>query len=243
MKIIAHRGFSSRAPENTLAAFKMALEFGVDGLELDVHLSKDSELIICHDEKVDRTTNGRGFIKDYSWQELQKFDAGSWFNPRFAGEKTPRLQELLALVKGTQVLVNIELKTNIFPYPGIEEKVVQMVKHFGLVEQCIISSFNHYSLVRMASIFPKLKTGALYETVLYEPWNYVQTFGAAALHPQHYSVYPELVVEAKRQGLMVNTWTLDEPLDIVKAMIAKVDGIISNRPDVVKGILNQDSRI
>jgi glycerophosphoryl diester phosphodiesterase len=90
-----------------MAAFKTALEFGVDGLELDVHLSKDGELMICHDEKVDRTTNGHGFIKDYTQQELWKFDAGSWFDPRFAGEKMPKLSELLELIKGTDLFLGI----------------------------------------------------------------------------------------------------------------------------------------
>jgi glycerophosphoryl diester phosphodiesterase len=239
MKIIAHRGFSSRAPENTMAAFKAAMVFGVDGLELDVHLSQDGELIICHDEKVDRTTDGHGLIKDFTWQELGKLDAGSWFDPRFAGEKIPRLPELLELVKGTNLLLNIELKTNIFPYLGIEEKVVRMVRDFGLVKQCIVSSFIHYSLVRVSTLAPELKTGALYDAVLFGPWNYALTFGAAALHPPFYSITPETVIQAKLNGLLVNTWTVDEPVAIKKAIAAQVDGIITNRPDLVRDILDK----
>jgi glycerophosphoryl diester phosphodiesterase len=239
MMIIAHRGFSSRAPENTMAAFKAALAFGVDGLELDVHLSRDGEPVICHDETVDRTTDGHGLIKDYTWQELQKLDAGSWFDPRFADEKIPRLSELLELIKGTNLLVNIELKTNIFPYPGIEEKVVRMVRDFGLVKQCIISSFNHYSLIKISTLAPELKTGALYDAVLYSPWNYALTFGAAALHPPIYSVTPETVAQAKLKGLLVNTWTVDEPVAIERALTAQVDGIITNRPDRVREILDK----
>ncbi|HBE76559.1 MAG TPA: hypothetical protein DDW65_02070 [Firmicutes bacterium] len=238
MKIIAHRGFSSRAPENTMVAFKTAIEFRVDGLELDVQLSKDGELVICHDEKIDRTTDGHGFIKDHTWPELRKFDAGSWFDMTFAEERIPRLQELLELIQGSDLLVNIELKTNIFPYPGIEAKAVRMVRDFGLARQCIFSSFNHYTLARISAIAPELKTGVLYEAVLYSPWNYALTFGAAALHPPIYSITPETVAQAKLKGLLVNTWTVDEQVEVEKAIIAQVDGIITNKPDRVRDIVS-----
>ncbi|TCL69394.1 glycerophosphoryl diester phosphodiesterase [Hydrogenispora ethanolica] len=242
MKIIAHRGFSSRAPENTLAAFGMAVEFGVDGLEFDVHLSKDGEVVICHDEAVDRTTDGEGLIKDFTWEELRRLDAGSWFEPRFVGERIPRLSDLLELVAGTRLLLNIELKTNIFPYPGIEEKVIQMVKNFGIVNRCIISSFNHHSLLRAITILPELKTGALYEADLFKPWEYAETFGAAALHPEHHSVTPELVREARHRGIMVNPWTVNEPVHMERMIAAAVDGIITNYPDVAKQVLQNTSR-
>ncbi len=240
-KIIAHRGFSSRAPENTMAAFKTALEFGVDGLELDVHLSRDGEVVVCHDERVDRTTNGHGFIKDLTWPELQKLDAGSWFDLKFSKERIPKLQEVLELVEGINILLNIELKTDIFRYPGIEKKVIRMVKDYGLMKQCIISSFYHYSLINIATIAPEMKTGVLYEAGLYKPWDYALSFGAAALHSPCYSLTPETVVQAKLKGLTVNTWTVDELPEIEKAWKAQVDGIITNRPERVKAFLDKSS--
>ncbi len=240
-KIIAHRGFSSRAPENTMSAFKTALEFGVDGLELDVHLSRDGEVVVCHDERVDRTTDGHGFIKDLTWPELRELDAGSWFDLRFSKERIPKLQEVLKFVAGIHLLLNIELKTDIFRYPGIEKKVIRMVKNHGLMKQCIISSFYHYSLINISTIAPEMRTGILYEAGLYKPWDYALLFGAAALHPPCDSLTPETVAQAKLKGLTVNTWTVDELPEIEKAWKAQVDGIITNRPDRVKAFIEKNS--
>ncbi len=237
MKLIAHRGFSSRAPENTMAAFGMAVEFGADGLEFDVHLSKDGEVVICHDERVDRTTDGQGWIKDFSWPELQRLDAGSWFGTEFSGARIPRLSELLEMVTDTRLLINIELKTNIFTYPGIEEKVIRLVQNFGIVNRCIISSFNHYSLVRVGAILPELKTGALYDADLFKPWEYATTFGATALHPEHHSVTPEMVRAAHDRGLQVNPWTVNEPAHIERMIAAGVDALITNYPERAKQLL------
>ncbi len=234
MKIIAHRGFSSRAPENTMAAFATALEFGVDGLELDVHLSKDGQVVICHDEAVNRTTNGQGLIKDLTWDELQQLDAGSWFDGRFKGERIPLLASLLELIRTSDVLINIELKTNVFAYLGIEEQVIELLTKFGMVERCIISSFNHFSLLRVAEIRPEIKTGALYMANLYQPWEYGKKIKAAALHPRHFSVTPELVRMARQNGLLVNPWTVDDPIHMQRMYLAGVDSIITNYPDVAK---------
>jgi glycerophosphoryl diester phosphodiesterase len=238
MKIIAHRGFSGRAPENTMAAFEAALEFQVDGLELDVHRSKDGELIICHDPMVDRTTNGKGFIKDLTWEELRRLDAGSWFGRCFQNERIPRLSSLLGLVRKSDLLINIELKTDLFVYPGIEEQLVNLIKDYELVEQCIVSSFNHYSLPRVTAVLPELKTGILYNAHLYQPWAYAKQLKVAALHPKYLSVAPELVAQAHRFGLMVNTWTVNEPLLLRRVVEAQVDAIITNYPDLVRNYLS-----
>ncbi len=239
MKIIAHRGFSSRAPENTMAAFERAIHFGVDGLEFDVHLTRDGVPVICHDEAVDRTTDGQGLIKDFPYEELRRLDAGSWYGPEFRGERIPALIELLDRIKQTGLLINIELKTNIFIYPGIEEQVIGMLRDLAMVEQCLISSFNHYTLARTFKIMPQLRIGALYEADLYQPWRYAKTFNANALHPEHYSVNPAMVAAAHQAGLAVNPWTVDQPEDIRRVSAAGVDAIITNCPDVVKSVLNR----
>jgi glycerophosphoryl diester phosphodiesterase len=237
MKIIAHRGFSSRAPENTMAAFLAAIEFGVDGLELDVHRSKDGELVVCHDERVDRTTNGKGNISDLTWEELRQLDAGGWFDSRFAGERLPLLSWVLPEVKRAGILINIELKTDILSYPGIEEQVIQLLQQFDLVESCIISSFNHYSLMRVAQLCPELKTAVLYSAHLFQPWEYAGRIKAAALHPKQYSVSPELVAAADQNGIIVNPWTVNDPARI-RAMIAcGVNAVISDYPDRVREVL------
>ncbi len=122
-KILAHRGASAYAPENTMAAFKKAIEMNADGIELDVHLSKDGYIVIIHDERVDRTTDGKGEVKDFSLDELKKLDAGSWFSDEYKGEKIPTLEELLSLIKNTEIYLNIEIKAGYRVYPDIEEKL------------------------------------------------------------------------------------------------------------------------
>ncbi|MGD8399993.1 MAG: glycerophosphodiester phosphodiesterase [Bacillota bacterium] len=240
MKIITHRGFSGRAPENTMAAFTAALEFQVDGLELDIHRSRDGELVICHDPTVDRTTNGKGYIKDLTWEELRRLDAGSWFGSCFQNERIPRLASLLELARQSDLLINIELKTELFSYPGIEEQLANLVKDFDLMEQCIVSSFNHYSLLRVTAALPKLKTGILYNAKLYQPWAYAKQLQAAALHPKYLSAAPEIVARAHQAGLMVNAWTVNEPFWIHRMVEAKIDAIITNFPDVVRDCLSEE---
>lgn len=234
MKIIAHRGFSSRAPENTMSAFEIALEFGVDGLELDVQLSKDGELVVCHDELLDRTTNGSGLLKDYTLEELKELDAGGWYSKEYGGEKIPTLREVLDLVKGKDLLLNIELKSGVISYPGIEEKTVSLVKEYGLVDNTIISSFNHYSLVEIKKVMPEMAIGILYMEGLYEPWDYAEKLQARALHPYFYNIVPEIVKGAKERGLLLNPFTVDEPRHIAMVVDAQVDGIITNYPDRVR---------
>jgi glycerophosphoryl diester phosphodiesterase len=242
MKIIAHRGFSSRAPENTMAAFLAAIEFGVDGLELDVHRSKDGKLVVCHDEKVDRTTNGKGNIADLTWDELQRFDAGSWFSPQFTGEKIPDLDSVLQEVKRAGILINIEIKSDIFAYPGLEAQVVQSVQKFDLVDQCIISSFNHYTLVRISEVLPELMTAILYVEHLYKPWDYVQPIKAKALHPNYRSVTPEAVACAKQKGIIINPWTVNDWDSIRQMFACGVNAVITNYPDRAREVLTEKTR-
>src|SRR5690554_6491888 len=238
MRIIAHRGYSSQAPENTLSAFAKALEFGVDGLEFDVQLSRDGQVVICHDEKVDRTINGQGWIKDFSWAELQQLDAGSWFSPEFSKETIPTLSQLLDLVQGSNVLLNVELKTGVVQYPDLENKVIDLLEKYNVIQQTIISSFNHYSLVKVKQIEPRVATGVLYMSGLYEPWIYAKRIGADALHPFYPSIVPEIVMGAKQAGIQLNPFTIDEPQYIAVAVQADVDGIITNYPERVRQVMN-----
>src|SRR3712207_1905347 len=143
IKNFAHRGFSGKYPENTLLAFEKAIELGVDGIELDVHLSKDNEMVIIHDENVSRTTNGEGYIKDLTYEEISKLDASYIYTGQYGFNKIPTLREYFELVKDKDVITNIELKTNIFEYPGIEQKVWELIQEYHLESKVIISSFNH----------------------------------------------------------------------------------------------------
>lgn len=162
-KVFAHRGFSGKYPENTMLAFEKAVELGVDGIELDVHLSKDGEMVIIHDEKVDRTCNGTGKVKDLTLAELRELDASAMFAGQFGINRIPTLEEYMEHVRDLPLITNIELKTNIYEYEGLLEKVHGIIRQYQYEDRVIISSFNHYSVVKMMKIAPELKYGLLSE--------------------------------------------------------------------------------
>lgn len=233
----AHRGASAVCPENTMAAFRKSLELGATGIETDVQMSKDGALILIHDETLERTTNGTGHVKDHTLRELLELDAGSWFSKDFAGEPLPVLEDLLDLLKGTDVVLNIELKNGIYLYPGMEEKVIAAVREWGMTEQVVISSFNHYSLVHFKSLAPEMRSGILYGEGLYRPWEYAASIGADALHADYHAVLPEWVAEAAAHGVSYHPWTVNDP-ERMKALIeAGVAGIITDYPDVLRDLL------
>lgn len=234
--IIAHRGWSAKAPENTLAAFRLAIELGVDGLELDVHMTRDGHVVICHDETLDRTTNGSGLIAERTLDEIRRLDAGSWFSPDYAGEPVPTLRELLETVARSswRGLINVELKTGVVLYPGIEKAVADLLREHELSRFALISSFNHYALAEIKRIDPELETAILYSEGLYEPWAYAARFGCRTLHPVHFAAPAPIVQGAHAHGVKVNVWTVDQPERARALAEAGVDGIITNRPDVVR---------
>ncbi len=237
--IIAHRGASRQAPENTMAAFTRALELGAGGIELDVHLSADGHLVVTHDEQVDRTSDGKGLIRDKTLQQLKDLDFGSWFSEHFKGEKIPTLEEVLDLVRDWNGLLNIEIKNGPVFYPGIEKAVSDAVAQYKLANRTIISSFNHYSLVEIRKLNPEIKTAPLYMAGLYEPWQYARSLGACAIHPLFYNIVPEVMKGCKLNGIMANPFTVDQP-EYIKAMAAAgVDGIITNVPDIALSIIGE----
>jgi len=236
-KVWAHRGASGYYPENTMSSFEEAVKQKADGIELDVHLSKDGYLVVCHDETLNRTTNGKGFIKQYDLYELKQLDAGSWFDKRFKGEKIPLLEEAIDLVKRSNMELNIEIKAGSIFYPGIEEKVLKMIDKYGVRNKVIISSFDHYSLVKIKNIDKDIKTGILYTEALYKPINYMKTTGANALHPNYITLTKDVVEEAHSLGIDINTYTvnIEEHIRLIKSM--NVNAIITNYPDIAKAIL------
>ncbi|MBO2942720.1 glycerophosphodiester phosphodiesterase [Paenibacillus sp. F411] len=236
----AHRGASGAAPENTMAAFHKALEQGANGIETDVQMTSDHKLVLMHDEAVNRTTNGQGYIKDYTLSELQQLDAGSWFSEAFKGEQVPELKQLLALGKARGTFINIELKNGIIPYPGLEEEVIAAVREYGMEERVIISSFNHYSLVHCKKLAPDIVTAILYMEGLYQVCDYAQTVGADALHAFKYAVLPELVAEARDRGLAYHPFTVNAPDEMKRLLKAGVSGIITDYPDVLHALLQQE---
>ncbi len=230
--IIAHRGASAYAPENTMASFIKALEMNADGIELDVHMTKDKALVVCHDEKVDRTTDGEGFVKDFTLEEIKSLDAGSWFGEEFKGQKIPELREVLELIKDTDIMLNIELKNAPIIYAGIEKKTIDMISEYKMEDRVIISSFNHYSLIEVKRINSRIKTGVLYIAGLVEPWIYAKRLNADALHPIFYNLLvPDFVKGCFENGIMINPFTVDDEMYITALVNLKINGIITNYPD------------
>lgn len=241
-KIFAHRGASAYAPENTLPAFEKAVDIGADGVELDIHLSRDGRLVVIHDEMLDRTTNGHGFVKDFTLAELKKLDASKTMtNSGFCNLRIPTLGEVYELLADTELLVNVEVKNSIFLYPGILEKALEAEAKYGMSGRVLYSSFNHYAMQELKRISPQSKTGLLYSTMLIDPWSAAMAANADALHPFFPCIAntPCMIPKCRKNGIAVNTWTVDEPEYIRAMLMLGVDSVITNKPDVAKSVRNE----
>jgi len=237
MLIYAHRGFSSIYPENTLSAFKAAIDSGADGIETDIHLSRDGVIVITHDEDIKRVSNGEGMVKDMSYEELLKYDFGSWKNKRFKGEKIPTLLELLDLIEATDMVLNIEIKMGFVMYPEIEEKALALVTERGMLDRVIFSSFNHYSLDKIKKLNPSAKVAPLYSEGIFEPHNYAKTLDAYAIHPSKSVIFMPIVEECHKLKIKVNVWTVDKITTAKKLEKMGVDAIITNYPlELIKSL-------
>ncbi len=235
--IFGHRGVPDEAPENTIAGFERAVEMGLDGVELDVQQCASGELVIIHDERVDKLTDGSGEIKDLSFDELRALDAGSKFvgksgSPGFGGEKIPTLEETLAVLGG-KMIVNIELKTRSIPDDGLEAKVVALVKKMGHGDSVILSSFNPFSIKRAGAADPSLKVALLYAED--QPMHLRRAWGlhlirVDAVHPRFPLVNDKLMRRARARGWMVNTWTVDDAAKMRELFDIGVSVAITNHP-------------
>ena len=230
----AHRGFSGNYPENTMLAFEKALEAGCEGMEFDVHLTKDQELVIVHDERIDRTSDRQGFVKDLTYKELCQADFSYRWKGQVPFQKIPTLQEYFELVQNRDILNNIELKTGIFEYPGIEKAVYDLIKAYHMEEKVVISSFNHHSVMRMKALDPHLICGFLSDTWILDTGAYVERYGVEAYHPAYYMLTDKETADLKAYGRQINTWTVNQPEDIRRMIALQVDGIIGNYPDRIK---------
>jgi glycerophosphoryl diester phosphodiesterase len=239
----AHRGASHEAPENTLAAFLLALELEADGIELDVQLSRDGEVVVIHDFVLETTTDGHGLVKDRSLAELRELDAGSWYDPAFAGQSIPTLQEVIEVV-GHRLLLNIELKTAGVRDEGLPRAVVRLVEENHLLDRTIISSFNPLALRRVRQLNPWIPIGLLnapdVPLLLRRSWPR-RLLNPEALHPHHSMIDKEYVPRAREKGYRIHTWTVDDPGRMWQLVRLGVDLIITNRPDLLRQVLKTRS--
>lgn len=234
--IYAHRGSSSTHPENTMEAFEAALCAGADGIEFDVQLTKDGVPVIIHDETVDRTTNGKGFVRDFTYSELKELDAGASFDSQFKGAKIPSLDEFFQWVRKTDLLLNMEIKSGVVRYPEIEKIALQYIEKYRLNERTIISSFNHYSLVEIKRLNEQMETAILYMEGIFEPWDYAKKIGAKGLHCFLPVAVPEIVEGAFKAGLAIRPFTVNEKEHIYQLMKVGCTAIITDYPERSKQI-------
>lgn len=231
MKIYAHRGSSGTHPENTLAAFKEAARLPVYGVEFDVHLTKDRELVVIHDETINRTSNGSGFVKDMTLEELRIYDFGSWFSEDYKGETIPTLEEVLQVFLEVHHHINIELKSDIFPYDGMEEQVLALVLSLQLESRVLISSFNHEAIRKVKRLQPELQTAVLFMETLVDPLAYVRNIPAEALHlflPAAVRPFTKKVIE---DGGIVRVFTVNEKEYVEALQEIGVHAIFTDFPE------------
>ncbi len=229
VKIIAHRGASADAPENTMAAFLLGVDQGCEMIELDIHLTKDKQIVVIHDATLDRTTSGSGNVADMAYEELQTADAGSWFDEQFAGEKVSLLEDVLSTVPA-HVAFNVEIKSS--KEEQICARLLDVLKRTNRLEQTVISSFDFECLAQLQKLDRSMKVGLLYSS---EPVDYMQVeqdlgMEIYSLHPQYHLVNEEYMAAANKHGKVVFPWTVDGKEDLERMMQLGVSGIITNKP-------------
>lgn len=221
--VIAHRGGAGLAPENTLTAFRQAVKLGADAIELDVQLSRDGQVVVIHDERLERTTDGTGWVGDHTLAELRRLDAG--------GEPLPLLAEVLEVVPES-VGLNVEFKNGCYPYPGLVEKTLSVLAKRD-PDSVLLSCFDHQVLAEAGRSGWKGPLGALVGHLNLDLWDELARLGVVSLHPDLGLCRPALIAEAHRRGLAVFPWTARTPLEHQLLVEAGVDGVITDRPDLL----------
>lgn len=231
--IFAHRGASGTHPENTMAAFKAALELGAGGIELDVQMTKDGELVIIHDETVNRTTNGQGAIEEMTAKQVKSLDAGSWFHEKFSGEKVPTLDQFFTWASKNKLQINIELKTNKVPYHGIEQLLLEIIEKHRMKGRVIVSSFNINSLKHIIELDPYIAVAGLVWKTPQDAVTIAKQLGLTALHTQVPFALSEYGQEAVNSGMLLRLYTINEveEWEKVKKCGIPVEGIITDYPE------------
>ncbi|WP_077299577.1 glycerophosphodiester phosphodiesterase [Virgibacillus pantothenticus] len=229
--IYAHRGASSYAPENTMAAFQLADQMQAEGIETDVQLTKDQIPVLIHDEHVKRTTNSIGYIKDFTYRELCQLDAGSWFSPKFTGTPIPTLEEFLTWIKPKPLYLNIELKNNKVEYNHMEAIVYEYLSTHQLMNRTTISTFNANSVVRLAAYKETAEIAFLTSRRYRHPVHVAKELGANALHLKYKRITPKIVAAANKHKMKLRLYTINRPAHLIRSIQYGVDGIFTDVPD------------
>ena len=230
--IFAHRGASKYAPENTIAAFQLAYDLGAEGIETDVHLTKDHIPVLIHDEHVLRTTDSVGYIKDFTYAELERLDAGSWFSNSFAGERILSLEQFLQWIKPKQLKLNIELKNNKINYQNLESIVYELIEHYKLQERTIISTFNKKSVQRLKRMNKAIEIALLTSKRNKNLIQHTKELGANALHIKYRLLSKKLINQAHHENISVRVYTINKVTHMLNCFSKECDGIFTDIPDL-----------
>ncbi len=243
--VVAHRGSSGSAPENTLAAFRLAIDESADMVELDVRMTMDFFLVVLHDGDIKRTTNGEGAVWDFTLQELRAFDAGVWYGPKFKGERIPTLRQVMELLPG-QVGLNIEVKTDDDPRPrkqlALEEACILAVMEKKFESRTIVSSFDHDYLKRFHHLYPSIKTGALYladRDASIKPSQLARRLGASAFICSKNHLTGAMVKDAHDRDMAVACYSINTEQELERMLELDVDTVVSDHPGVIVKLLGK----
>lgn len=237
VRVFANRGASAYEPENTTAAIRKAIALRADGIVLNVHLSKDGIPVVICDASLDRVPNGKGCVADCTLQELKRLNVGK--KDTFDFMQIPTLEDAYRILAPSKLAINIELMTRVYPYPGIEEKVLELEQSYGLEGRVIYSSFNHESLINIRSLKPDAKTGLLFSDGWYHIFDYARnTIGTNELHIPLDLVRREGFVDAAHEeGFAVAVQDVEESSEIRECLAHGVDILITGRPDLCRVII------
>lgn len=230
MKIFAHRGSSGTHPENTLAAFRAAAALPIDGVEMDVHLTKDGEVVVIHDEKINRTTDGKGYVKDMTLEELKQVDAGSWFSEEWRGERIPTLDEVFEVFKGTSHRLNIEIKSDIFPYDGLVDQVLKLAAKRDLGDRLLLSSFNHEDVLQVCRD-TELKSAILTSQIYVDVYDYARVIGTKQIHVSLPAAFRRMTTDALIKGATVYVYTVNKLEYVEQLKQIGIHGIFTDYPE------------
>ena len=241
--ILCHRGAKNYAPENTLAAFKIALELGADGFELDTQLTSDGHVVVFHDGSVDRTTNGHGKLSNLPLAELRELDAGGSFPEKFRGERIPTLDEVFESF-GKRAIINVELKNFSMPFDSLVEKACEVVRRHEMQKNIIFSSFLPWNLKKAARLLPEVPRGLITMRGRWGVWG--RSFGFNfgdydALHPYLGDVTAQQVQRVHKLNRKINVWTVNAEEDMRRLIGWGVDGIFTDDPGLALGFLGRDT--
>ncbi|MEK3908456.1 glycerophosphodiester phosphodiesterase [Oceanobacillus sp. FSL K6-0127] len=229
--IIAHRGASKLAPENTMPAFELALRMKAEAIETDVQLTKDNIPVLIHDEHVKRTTNSYGYIKDYHLAELKQLDAGSWFSKKFAGATILTLEEFLQWMSDTPLHLHLELKNNKIDYMYLEPIVFELLNQYNVVDRTTISTFNPKSVQRFSQLSSTIEIGLLTSRKINNLARYAKELGAKAIHVKYRLLNKALIQKCQQEDMRVRAYTVNHFSPMMRCFRLGCDGIFTDVPN------------